>query len=81
MSGRRPEFAFFPSAFPLLQSNIFRYLEFTEDYVWSTSEVFIRRFERITQQHDHECRRERERESKRVRTAERKKKVYESAFP
>lgn len=31
----------FSSAFPLLQSNIFRYLEFTEDYVWSTNEVFI----------------------------------------
>lgn len=43
-SGRKPWLGFyflFSSAFPLLQSNIFRYLEFTEDYAWSTNEDFI----------------------------------------
>lgn len=72
VSGRRTSFAylFFP---PLLQSNIFRYLEFTEDYVWSYG-----LFERITQQHDHEGRRKTE--SKRMMTVPERKLLNESAF-
>lgn len=79
MSGRRPQFAsffFIPSAFPLLQSDIFRYLL----RIMSGQPVKFSYglFERITRQQNRGC--SRKRESKRVRTVQDRKKLNKSIF-